>query len=174
MLIRYATPADAAAIARIQVDTWRTTYRGIVPDSYLDRMDYDLQSQRIDGFFGDTNPGTFGFVAETPDNGLIGFAFGGPERSGDLIYRGEMSAIYVLADYQSRGAGRRLTAAVAERLLEMGLPSMLVWVLSQNRFRGFYEALGGVAVRTGSITINGVDIEETAYGWIDVSKLCLK
>jgi len=32
--IRAATPDDAAAIARVQVETWRAAYVGIVPDAW--------------------------------------------------------------------------------------------------------------------------------------------
>ena len=38
--VRSATPADANGIARVQVDTWRTTYGGIVPDAHLDALSY--------------------------------------------------------------------------------------------------------------------------------------
>jgi hypothetical protein len=39
VLIRRAEPRDAAGIAHVHVASWRTTYRGIVPDSYLDALD---------------------------------------------------------------------------------------------------------------------------------------
>lgn len=50
MLIRPARMADADAIARVHVDSWRTTYPGIVPDDYLATMSYEQRSgvwQRI-------------------------------------------------------------------------------------------------------------------------------
>ncbi len=36
MLIRPARPADIPTMARVYVETWRATYRGILPDAYLD------------------------------------------------------------------------------------------------------------------------------------------
>jgi len=45
LVIREATVEDSAEIARVQVDTWRTTYRGIVPQSFLDEMAYDLRAE---------------------------------------------------------------------------------------------------------------------------------
>ncbi len=36
--IRRATAQDAAAIARVRIDAWRVTYRGMIPDAYLDGM----------------------------------------------------------------------------------------------------------------------------------------
>src|SRR5450830_1700390 len=36
--LRRATVADAEAIAAVRVDSWQTTYRGMIPDTYLDQM----------------------------------------------------------------------------------------------------------------------------------------
>jgi len=41
VMVRRATPADAAGIARVHVDAWRATYRGIVPDEHLDALSYE-------------------------------------------------------------------------------------------------------------------------------------
>jgi hypothetical protein len=35
LTIRPARPGDETAIARVHVDSWRTTYRGIMPDDVL-------------------------------------------------------------------------------------------------------------------------------------------
>ena len=39
MIIRLADVKDAKGIARVQVESWHTTYPGIVPKSYLDSLD---------------------------------------------------------------------------------------------------------------------------------------
>ena len=38
-LIRLATPADAPAVARIHVESWKVAYRGIMPDDGIARTD---------------------------------------------------------------------------------------------------------------------------------------
>ena len=38
--IRQATPADAAAIARVHVDSWRSSYAGVVPEEILSGLSY--------------------------------------------------------------------------------------------------------------------------------------
>jgi hypothetical protein len=48
---------------------------------------------------------------------------------------------------------------------------LLVWVLSDNTARRFYEALGGKYVRAATITIGGVPLPDCAYGWRDISVL---
>lgn len=40
-IIREAQIADAPAIARVGVDTWRSTYCGIMADDYLDDLSYE-------------------------------------------------------------------------------------------------------------------------------------
>ena len=38
IVIRPARGGDAEAIARVRVDSWRETYRGMIPQAYLDAM----------------------------------------------------------------------------------------------------------------------------------------
>ena len=112
------------------------------------------------------------FVVEVEGDGIVGFAQGGPERSGNRTYLGELYAIYVLQPFQRRGFGHSLFAAVTERLILNGFPSMLLWVLQDNRSAcRFYEALGGQKVSEKTIEIGGVDLVEVAYGWKDLTAL---
>ncbi|MCL6580359.1 MAG: GNAT family N-acetyltransferase [Firmicutes bacterium] len=170
MVIRPATKADAAGIARVHIDTWRTTYRGIVPDERLDRADYEAGRATWEKNV-EQGEGRFVLVAEVPGEGVVGFAAGGPERSGDATYRGEVYALYVLKAHQRKGIGRRLVMAAAEELRRRGLDSLLIWVLARNPYRAFYEALGGKELRSQTIEIAGRPLEEVAYGWPDTKVL---
>lgn len=168
MLMREATVKDAAGISRVHVDSWRTTYRGIIPDDILANLAYETRQAEWESGLGRANGDRVVFVAEDADKGIVGFACGGPERSGDSNYKGELYAIYVLESHQRTGVGKALTRLVAERLLQDGLDGMLVWVLADNPSRGFYERLGGKPVRTQIIDVHGVLLEEVAYGWSDL------
>ena len=54
----------------------------------------------------------------------------------------------------------------------LALPAReLVWVLTANPHRGFYERLGGEAVRARDIEWVGASIPQTGYGWLDLSEL---
>jgi hypothetical protein len=46
MKIRKATPNDARNIAKVQVNSWRTTYKNIVPDEFLENMGYKDREQK--------------------------------------------------------------------------------------------------------------------------------
>lgn len=169
--IRPATVEDAPALAQVHVATWRTTYRGLVPDAYLDSLSVAERTERWRGRLSGADPGAFTLVAEDGDGRLVGFATGGPERENDSVYTGELYAIYLLQAAQRAGLGRRLVQAVAERLLAMGHTAMLVWVLATNPSRGFYERLGGQYLRSTMINIGGVEVEDVAYGWTDITEL---
>jgi L-amino acid N-acyltransferase YncA len=172
MLIREAEITDAVAIARVHVDSWRTTYVGIVPTDYLAGLSYEQRAEEWHRTLSKPIELELVYVAEDPAGNVIGFAWGGPERSGHDAYKGELFAIYLLEEYQRQGMGKQLLSWVAKRFLQQGVQSMLVWVLADNPSRRFYEALGGQLVSEQKITIGGVDLLEVAYGWPDLS--CLR
>ena len=170
--IRTATVEDSAAIAKVQIDTWHSSYAGIVPAEHLASLSYEnceswwtdvLTINRLDVCV---------LVAETTEAEVVGFASGGPEREKNGVYSGELYSIYILREYQRRKLGRRLVAAVSRFLLSSGLCSMLLWVLKDNcPSRRFYEALGGEEVGQQAILIGGASISEIAYGWKTIESL---
>jgi ribosomal protein S18 acetylase RimI-like enzyme len=169
--IRPARVDDAAAMARVHLETWRTTYRGIVPNAYLDTPAYaerETMWRRILSEFAEEH---VAYVAEVPEVGVVGIASGGPPLHGDDGFAAELHVLYVLAEHQRRGLGRRLTAAVVADLIGRGKGSLIVWVLAANPSRGFYEGLGGRYVRAETTEIGGAALEEVAYGWDDARPL---
>ena len=162
-LIREARPEDAPALARVQVDTWRTTYRGIIPDEHLAGLSYERREERWREILSD--PAGINYVAETGSGEVVGLASGGPERDGDPLYRGEVYALYLLEPHQGRGIGRELFRVLAEHLRQEGLTGVLVWALADNPFCAFYERLRGTRVREKNVTIGGRPLVEVAYGW---------
>lgn len=162
MKIRRAQPTDARGIARVHVDSWRTTYRGILDDEYLDSLDYESREER---WKRNIDSHAIIYVAENGDGQIVGFAIGGKEATGQMDYDGELYAIYLLQEVQGQGIGKQLTSAVMKELKQQGISSMIVWVLADNPSRRFYEALGGHYVASKPITIGKQTLEEVSYGW---------
>ena len=166
-MVRPAEIADAAAIARVHVASWRTTYRGLLPDDFLDSLTEPGYTDRWKRVLAEGSSRVY--VVEEPD-GVVGFASGGRERAGESGFAGELYAIYVLDGDQRHGHGRELVRAVVDGLREMGLEDMIIWVLKDNLpGRLFYERLGGVYVRSQPITIGAMTLEEVSYGWRSLS-----
>ncbi|HUY00125.1 MAG TPA: GNAT family N-acetyltransferase [Candidatus Deferrimicrobium sp.] len=170
MKLRDATITDISSIAKIQVDGWKNTYRGIISDAFLDAMSYKLQEKFLENNFLPllNTKNTFCFVAEEDAGIVVGFAVGGLERTNHPHFKGELYGIYILKEYQRKGLGRVLVQMVVRKLLEMNLQSMLVWVLAKNPFKLFYEKLGGTEISERQIEIAGTLLDEVAYGWHDI------
>ena len=168
--IREATHSDVPAMSRVHVDTWKTTYRGIVPDSHLENLSYERRAASWHQILnrGDSN---FTYIAQNESGEIVGFAHGGVERTGDPVYKGELMAIYIRQSYQQKDLGRRLVQVVVERLAQLDIYSMLVWVLADNPACQFYAALGGNSVHEKEIMVGGKPLIEVAYGWIDTANL---
>lgn len=168
MKIRKAICSDAKAIAKVHLDSWMTTYRHIVPDSYLNGLTYEAREQ----LWNENLKQCTAFVAETEIGEVIGFADCGNERSGDYPgIEGEVYSIYILEDYQGQSIGKMLMQAVSKELLANDIQSMLVWVLKENQSSGFYEKLGGKVIDEKYITIAGKQIPELAYEWLDIRQV---
>lgn len=172
MTIRDAVPHDAAAIARVQVETWHTALGAVLPAEFLAQINYETRLPKWIEALHDATSKEFFYVAETAAGEVVGFASGGPERTGDAVYDGELYAIYILDAFQRRGTGRRLTLAVVDRLMALGCCSMLIWVLEVNAAgRAFYEALGGRPAREDEIERTGHKLKIIGYGWADIGTL---
>lgn len=159
---------DADAIARIQVETWRTTYAGILPDDLLIRMSEDRQRGMWRRML---RGGETVLVARDPRAGVIGFGSYGLNRSRRRGFSGEVYTLYVSPDSQGLGIGRGLLHAMFGALTSEGYDSALVWVLAQNPNRFFYEAQGGRRIAERDVTMWGAKVRELAYGWASTHAL---
>lgn len=169
--IRRAGQADARAVAEVHVASWRETYRGIVPDAFLDTLSVAEREQMWARGLAVPDRPSFVFVAADAAGRVVGFAGGGPRRDGDPAYAGELYTVYVLREAHGQGAGRRLVAAVARELAARGMRSMLVWVFEQNPARRFYETLGGTFLGQQQFELGGQMMTEVSYGWLDTAPL---
>lgn len=172
-MIRPAVVEDATAIANIHVQSWRSTYRGLMPSAVLDSLSVEQRSDFWRQVM-ERARRQFLFVATDEEGSIIGFANGGPEREKDTLYTAELYALYFLQECQGHGYGKALMRATVERFVEQGHSTMLLWVLSTNPSRGFYEAMGGRYLKTKPIEIGGETLEEAAYGWADLSAFLTK
>jgi ribosomal protein S18 acetylase RimI-like enzyme len=166
MYIRLATCEDKVGIATVHVDSWRTSYRGILPDKFLAELSYQHRIEMWERALCMGTRKSFVFVAESDDHNIVGFASGGPSQTHDNFYKGELYAIYLIEEQQHRGIGRALFEAVMTRLSQDGYKNIFIWVFEKNLgARGFYERLGGKLVRKQPIRVGETDLYEVAYGW---------
>ena len=169
--IRQSNPSDASAIARVREESWRAAYRGIVPDDFLDGMDATQWADGYRRFLDNPSERLVSIVAEQ-DGTIVGMVAAGPNRDNDTPYSAELFMIYLLPGHWRRGIGLTLVGATARSLIDLGLSSMVVWVLAENwPARRFYEVLGGRYFRRRLTSIAVSPLQEVSYGWPELSIL---
>ena len=167
MIIRFATPDDAHAVASVRAISWRATYRGTVPDAVLDAMTPEQTEDSWRAVAAGEVANTELLVCEV-DGAVVGFACYGAARPPQLGYGGELYATYYRPEAMGKGYGTATVRAVVAGLERMGHADMIVWVMEANaRGRSFYEGIGGVVVPDSrrSFELEGATIWEIAYGF---------
>jgi ribosomal protein S18 acetylase RimI-like enzyme len=163
---------DAAAIAAVRVESWRITYRGVIPDAYLDGMRVEdsaaLWARILSTPSSDKR---MVFVAEL-DGSLLGFAAAMKLHEPKFGVNAELTGIYLKPEAQRKGIGRRLVAAAAHACIAEDAHDMLVWVITQNQAaRDFYEGLGAELMAGQPFSWDGLELHETGYAWRDLGVL---
>jgi L-amino acid N-acyltransferase YncA len=161
-MIRPARYADAPAIARVHVESWRETYAGLIPQHYLDTLDVATRSERWVRRIADKRS-THVFVAEC-EGRVVGFASGGPPQQPELGFDGELFTLYLLRSHQGRGLGRSLFESVAATLRGEGRREMYCWVLRGNDTEAFYRHLGGERRQSKTVEL-GAPLVEDLFLW---------
>jgi ribosomal protein S18 acetylase RimI-like enzyme len=139
---RIATEADAAAIARLHIASWRSAYRDILPRAYLEGLKTE---ERLDSWRRKlTDPDTTVFLAGGASD-LLGFCACGPAHDGDLDPASvwEIYNLHVAPERRGGGIGRKLFGRALEAGRNRSARELTLWVVEQNvPARGFYERLG--------------------------------
>ena len=168
--IRKANPKDATVLGHIQVTSWRSAFRNIASDGYLDNM-VSEENQAADWKEILADAEQVVFVAEMEDK-LVGYAWAHREDDESIESDSELISMHILPEYKCHGIGRRLFAATASQLTQQGCKSVYLWVLEENHpSRKFYEAFGGQSVGKHQIELGDRELTEVAYGWKDISQL---
>jgi ribosomal protein S18 acetylase RimI-like enzyme len=141
MNIRRAVVSDARAVADVHVRTWRSAYRGIVPDAYLDALSVD---QRENAWHESITRGSPELWVADSQSVVTGWVAFGPSRDADAAPSvGEVEAIYVSPHQWSMGIGSNLWYTARARLRERKFAAVTLWVLEENqRALGFYRRFG--------------------------------
>jgi len=172
MFLRPAKPDDAAGISAAHARAWNETYRGMMPDAFLDAF---VNEPRLDAWRArlmQPAARTATWVAVNADDTVLGFATSGPAREVALTTDGEIYAINLVMQATRHGLGTRLMQAMADMLIENAFDSAGLWVLERNvGARWFYERLGGTIAARHERDFGGTTLVELGYVWRDVGAL---
>jgi L-amino acid N-acyltransferase YncA len=154
-LIRKAVPSDAAGIANVHINSWKTTYKDIISDDYLDSLSVEDRTVRWNDILAGSHQT---YVCELKSGQVAGFVSVGKERNKQ--YEGELYAIYLLKENQRNGLGSALFKIAMTALKSQGYSNMLVWVLKENPSKYFYYSFKPEIVKEQKILIGGEEYDE--------------
>lgn len=128
--VRGAFIDDADSIAKVHVDGWEATYRGVINDDVLDRITVtrratqwaEALAHNLPAWIAESEGKTVGFVAVRAD---------------------ELSALYVTPSVYGQGVGTILLDEAERHIAEDGISTALLWVHEKNeRSQRWYEKRG--------------------------------
>lgn len=171
LVLRPMSTADVEIVAALHAASWRTAYRGIFTDVYLDTAAAAERRAHWTARLAALAPTHAGVIAEV-EGRAIGFLYliadADPAR-GTLL-----DNLHVLPDHCGHGLGRRLLARAADEIAVRQWPAGLhLWVFNANTgARRFYERHGAVLVdRTVYAGADGSLHPALCYAWPDASVL---
>jgi GNAT superfamily N-acetyltransferase len=170
--IRVATIDDAKGIAKVHVDSWRTTYKGIIPEDFLNNLSYEQRTElwirnisRTDNYI---------IVAEDYEGKIIGFADCWKRETNTVPNSTDLTSIYLLEAYQGKGIGKMLLKQLFLNVKTQGYQKVFVEVLEENKTCSFYEHFGAKLYKTVQIKMGGKLLDERIYEWDDVDHVLEK
>ena len=166
------TPDDADAVAALHAASWRSAYRGMLPDAFLDHeVDAECQAVWRERLLGQPAAPAFGIVAEDAAGQMIGFAYVVPGH--DPLWGTLVDNLHVHPDAKGGGIGRQLLQAVATQLGPEHTQPVFLWVLDANDpAKRFYARMGAeFAEQSMTDLFGGVSLPEWRCVWRDPSKL---
>ncbi len=160
--VRLAGAGDADAIGRIQVETWRAAYTGLLPDEAVASFDVASNQERWRGWLRTVpQPRSATFVVEDAGE-VVGFAGVGPCR--EATNEGELYTIYLHPSRWGSGIGRALLGRAEESMHASGFRSAVLYVLEGNeRAIRFYEAAGWTRDGSKVDEFQGAAVTELRY-----------
>ncbi|WP_300559449.1 GNAT family N-acetyltransferase [Companilactobacillus sp.] len=141
---------DFDVVKDVYYQTWKTSYRGMIPQEYLDSLDKTI-TWHPEKLVGST------YIAVSQQNKIIGVCTYGQSRDERFPNMGEVYSIYVLPEWQSGGVGQSLLARSLHKL-KAQYDQIYLAVLEKNEpAQKFYESFGFSQTEYTTTT-------ETSYG----------
>lgn len=164
VIIRNVNEKDIPSIADIQVNGWKTAYKGIIDDSILKAMSKEEKIERLK-----SNYGKNGFIVAEIENKVVGFCrytdsneFTPEMQDIDC----EITALYVKPDLKYNGIGTKLFQFVVDEFKRKNKTKMILWCLKENEpSKKFYTKMGGEVAGERVIEIGEKSYYEVGFSY---------
>ena len=145
--VRVAWADDAAAIAAVQVATWREEYAGVLPAEVLDAMDAEQFAAAWHQALQKPRDARNRVLVALERNTVRGFAVTqpSPDPDSDPIADGEVAELVVAPEHRGAGHGSRLIHAVVDTLRADRFSRATCWLNADDDVRRRFLADSGWA-----------------------------
>ena len=147
-LIRKRELKDYAAIAHVITVSWEETYKGIVPDSFLEELK-DNESERAKKAYDTFDENNNNYLVLEIDKEVVGFVWYGASSDEEYKNCGEIIALYIIKKYKGNGLGRKLVEEAIKEIKKLGFNDMIIACLKGNPTNEFYKHIGGKYIKDG-------------------------
>ena len=164
--IRKANIGDIEDIVNINIKVWKTAYKGIIDNSFLEEREKN-RIDRIEKMKSEFEKIDYFYCVAVYKNKIVGIAKYGRLYEKE-IYKlnntGEIYALYILDEYQNKGAGKRLVYYALNELINLKhYKKVLIWCLNDNNSINFYLKIGGKPVLEKNKKIGNQILKETGF-----------
>jgi len=166
MSIRQAAESDIPLICSIYVQAWHSTYRALLPETFLNAV-IPISAEKIfrESFQSDLYS-YFVLLVETSEGNVMGYLDGGKDRENPEKKLGEIYGLYLLEPFQGKGFGRELLKAAFDQFRRLKFTKVRTWVLREGPARSFYEREGGkIEGEPKRLVLGNDSITLVSYGW---------
>ena len=162
IIIRNIEDKDIPSVVDIQIDGWKSAYKGIVDDNILKSMN---RNERIAKRKNDYKEN--GFIVAELNNQVVGFCryIDSNKFTQDIPNIDcELLALYVKSKLKYNGIGTRLFQFVINDFKSKSKNKMILWCLKDNEpSKKFYTKMGGKISKERTIEIGEKEYLEVGF-----------
>ncbi len=162
IVIRNIEEKDIESVVDIQINGWKTAYKGIIDDDYLNSIDRNERIEKRQKDYRDN-----GFIVAELNDEILGFCRYIDNNKFSPNITGidcELLAIYVKSNLKYNGIGTKLFQFVINEFKKKNKNKMILWCLKDNEpSKKFYSKMGGKIIKEKEIEIENKKYIEVGF-----------
>ena len=162
IVIRPIEYQDIPAVVDIQINGWKTAYKGIIADDFLTSMNREDRIAKREKDFLEKD-----FIVAKIGDEVVGFSRYTDHPDQIRGFSGidcELCALYVKPEQKYCGIGTKLLETVMNEFQKKHKTRMIIWCLKENEpAKKFYHKMGGIISKEKKTDIGGRLYDEVGF-----------
>lgn len=137
---------DIKELSNLEYNIWRSTYRGILPDEYLDNLDINHIQEKFKNKLYDSSVETYLINSDMSSIGYFSLKY-----NNNIL---EVSKLYILKNYQNIGVGSFVAEYIKAKAIEHRIDIVESWVIENNYISENFHKKMGFIKTTDSVPLS--------------------